>query len=393
MMIMAETPVASQLDWTKAGEAKISGSGGNWFGQTVALSKDGTTLAVGSIYGSSAFIYVKSGSTWTLQQTVANITNCYSLAISDDGNTAAFGSSGDTNSKGAVFVYVRSGSTWMLQSKLVASDAANSDMLGLSVAMSRDGNVVVAGAPGKTQSGSLSGAAYVFIRSGSSWGTSIKILPSDGASNDQYGTAVACNADGSYIAVSKCSSTQVGAVYGYVRSGSVWNQTTKLNSVVSLGSTQIGFGKSIALNKDATRLFVGCPFDNAVGTSRGSVCIFTRSSADFVEEAVVTPVNTANNTEFGMAVACNAAGTRVISGSVYGNNLGTNRPGVAFIFDRGASAWGAPIAKSQGDAASEASWPTQYGASFSISGDGLTTAIGASRDTPSVSNGAVYIYS
>ena len=85
-----------------------------------------------------------------------------SVAIS--GTTAVVGAEGSNSGTGAAYVFVRSGTTWSQQTELTASDGAAGDEFGASVAIS--GTTVVVGAFGKN---SKAGAAYVFVRSGTTW--------------------------------------------------------------------------------------------------------------------------------------------------------------------------------------------------------------------------------
>ena len=118
------------------------------------------------------------------------------LAISGDGNTLAVGAphessaargvggDQDDNSlynSGAVYVYVRSGDNWTQQAYIKASNPGQSDMFGLSLALSGDGNTLVVAAPweasaatgvnGDQNDNSLpqAGAVYVFTRAGNTW--------------------------------------------------------------------------------------------------------------------------------------------------------------------------------------------------------------------------------
>jgi len=79
-----------------------------------------------------------------------------SVAIS--GSTAVIDAVGKNANTGAAYVFVRSGTAWSQQAKLTASNGATGDYFGFSVAIS--GSTAVAGAPVKN---SFTGAAYVFV--------------------------------------------------------------------------------------------------------------------------------------------------------------------------------------------------------------------------------------
>ena len=158
------------------------------FSQSVALSGDGNTLAVGAVgEGSAAIgangdqadnnarfagaIYVftrDTGGVWTQQAYVkASNTDAFdrfgeSIALSDDGNTlavgaghedsAAIGANGDqadnnASAAGAVYVFTRdTGGVWTQQAYVKASNTDVFDRFGESVALSDDGNTLVVGA-------------------------------------------------------------------------------------------------------------------------------------------------------------------------------------------------------------------------------------------------------
>ena len=89
------------------------------------------------------------------------------MALSQNGNTALIGGSGDTSQDGAAWVFTRSGTTWSQQGpKLMPSDEINVPSgggFGTSVALSADGNTALIGAPFDFDD---AGAAWSFVRSG-----------------------------------------------------------------------------------------------------------------------------------------------------------------------------------------------------------------------------------
>ena len=93
----------------------------------------------------------------------------FSVSISSDGNTAIVGARyEDTGGAdaGAAYIFVRSGSTWTQQAKIQASDKEASDDFGFSVSISGDGNTAIVGASSEDTGADRAGAAYIFVRSG-----------------------------------------------------------------------------------------------------------------------------------------------------------------------------------------------------------------------------------
>ena len=93
------------------------------------------------------------------------------------------GNQADTSAPeaGAVYYFTRSGTTWTQQAYVKASNTAAGDEFGSSIALSRDGRIMVVGARGE-DSGAKgvngdqsdasmedSGAVYVYTRTGTTW--------------------------------------------------------------------------------------------------------------------------------------------------------------------------------------------------------------------------------
>ena len=83
---------------------------------------------------------------------------------------------------------------WTEQAKLTASDGAELDFFGSSVAIA--GDTIVVGARLDDVNGITdSGSAYVFTRTGTTWTEQAKLTASDGAAADFFGTSVAIAGD------------------------------------------------------------------------------------------------------------------------------------------------------------------------------------------------------
>ena len=149
--------------WTQ--QAKLVGTGasnstGIDQGYAIALSADGNTLAVGGYndnnFGGSIWIFTRNGVTWTqlgnkLEATGATGTvsaQGSAVALSADGNTLAVGAYGDgTAGQGAVWMFTQESNIWIQQVKLVSTGLSGEIEMGASVALSADGNTLVAGGP------------------------------------------------------------------------------------------------------------------------------------------------------------------------------------------------------------------------------------------------------
>ncbi|CAK0794427.1 unnamed protein product, partial [Prorocentrum cordatum] len=149
--------------------------------------------------------------------------------------------------------------------KLVASDGAAGDFFGISVAVSSDGARVVVGAYGDDDQGSSSGSAYVL--DGTTGERLLKLVASDGAENDYFGVSVAVSSDGARVVVGAYGDDDVGSRSGsaYVLDGTTGERLLKL--VASDGAAFDGFGISVAVSSDGARVVVGAYYDDDGGSA------------------------------------------------------------------------------------------------------------------------------
>ena len=166
--------------WSQQAYLKASNTTGtDNFGVAVALGADGSTLAVGATgEGTNAtsnsgavYIFTRAAGTWTQQAYIkASNTEAFdsfgsAVALSADGSTLAVGAtSEDSNATGvngaqsdnsaadagAVYVFTRNAGVWAQQAYLKGSNAAAGDTFGALVALSADGSVLAVGPLAKT---------------------------------------------------------------------------------------------------------------------------------------------------------------------------------------------------------------------------------------------------
>ena len=329
--------------WSQQAYLKASNPGeGDQFGFAVAISGDGNTVAVGAIEEASkatgvdgdqsdrsvpgdgaVYIFGRSGTTWSQQAyTKPDIEKNgefgYGVALSNDGNTMA---GGDQDAgPGYILVFVRSGGKWSEQAYIKASNGENGDNLGWCMAISGDGNTIVAGSNDEdsvlfgvqtdptlgahdANRDTSTGAAYVFVRDASGkWSQQVWLKAINTRKNDQFGESIAISGDGNTIAV--------GSIFG------------------------AGAGGSKGVNAD--------PNDDSV-SGTGSVYIYTRSGNTWTPGAYVKAPNARTSAEFGKSVALSTDGKTLAVGSFYetsaakginGNQADTSAPeaGAAYIY-------------------------------------------------------------
>src|ERR1022692_4607455 len=253
----AEYPLVVDPIWTQ--EAKLTASdglAGDAFGVSVSVSGD--TAVVGAGFKKiglnrgqgEAYVFVRSGTTWTQQQTLTALdgaTNAvFGFSVSVSGDTAVVGAPNqdENDSPGAAYVFTRSGTTWTQQQKLTASDGSLVNEFGISVSVS--GDTAVVGPAVAAFGGSVSqGKAYVFVRSGTTWTQQQKLTASDGVAGDAFGFSVSVSGDTTVVGATGNNSQ--GAAYVFVRSGTTWTQQQKLTA--SDGAAGDLFGRSVSVDQ------------------------------------------------------------------------------------------------------------------------------------------------
>jgi len=303
-----------------------------FFGCSISVSGD--TVVIGAYHDTclgtdngSAYVFRCQEDEWIEQQRLQASSPKtfdqlgFSVAIS--GDTVITGANGRDNMTGAAFVFVRSGDTWSEQQSLSASDGRQMDQFGYSVSIF--GDVAVVGAPGDDDAGNESGSAYVFERSGGVWSQRQKLVPADAAAWDVFGSAVSLYGTTALIGAAgdDDAGANSGSVYVYECAEGVWAQRQKLmaSEVVASG----GFGSSISLSEDWA--VVGAPMTNTAGT--GLVYVFRRSGDSWTLYEKLAASDGAAYDTFGFSVAVD--GSRVLTGAPNKNDPET-ASGAGYVY-------------------------------------------------------------
>ncbi len=329
-------PCTSQLDIQPAPGA------GAQLGSSVAT--DGAIVASGAHEDSAAapgagaiYVLQRSGSV-RLTAADARAGDLLGFALALEGSTmvagAPLGDAPGAVDAGAVYVFSRPGSSWSAaapQVKLTAPNARRNDQFGQALALS--GDRIAVGAPDRTGAGSLSGAVYVFKRSGSSWGLEAEIADPDAASFDGFGSALAL--DGDTLAVGAPFANNPGrgsggTVHVFVREGTSWVRRARIVDPEGLSGDEVGF--SLALSGET--LVAGARRADVLGlVDAGIVLVFARvdaTAAQWTLRAKLTAVHPGADDLFGIAVAI--AGSRIVVGASH-HDAGGHNAGAGFVFD------------------------------------------------------------
>jgi hypothetical protein len=263
------------------------GASGDQLGRAVAIRGDRLLAGAPSadIDGTSqgaVYAFTRQGGLWSQSQKLFDdegfVADLYGNAVAMDGDTALVGAysaniGGNVN-QGAAYVYSRVGETWLFEQKLVASDGANPDQLGISVAL--DGDVALIGAWQKIIDGhEAHGAAYVFRRSGTTWSEEQRLTPADGGQDlGFFGWAVALEGPVALVGGRHDfpGANAQGVVYESRRNGGLWEEVQRLEAPVSEGLD--GYGEAIAL--DSRRALIASRTNDQVFPLGGTVWVLGR---------------------------------------------------------------------------------------------------------------------
>lgn len=451
-------------------------------GNAVAISADGNTMAVGaphessaargingnaadnSLYNSGAvYVYVRRGGAWA-QQAYVKASNAgqsdlfgMNVALSADGTTMAVaapweasavtGVNGNQNDDslpqaGAVYVFTRAGNSWSQQAYLKASNtgrhpaneddvAADGDQFGFSLAMSGDGNTLAVGATTEDSvatgingnqaddAAQSAGAVYVFSRNGSDWSQQAYLKGSNTEAADLFGYDVSLSNDGNTLVVAGYDEdgpgrgvnvdqgngvNGSGALYVFSRAGANWRQDAYLKGSRSEGNDALGF--SVAISGDGNTIAggagdescllgginpQGCTTDkpeDASGGSAGAAYVWVRSGNTWTEQAFIKASSPQLQDWFGVNLAVSADGNTLLVGApmedsnargINGDqqNNAATESGAAYLFIRSGTTW-TQQAYVKAENADEFD---EFGVSIAVSGDGRTLITGARMES------------
>jgi FG-GAP repeat len=446
-------------------------------GNAVAISADGSTVAVGAQHESSSsrgingnqhddsaynagavYVFARTGNTWA-QQAYIKASNAEAgdhfgnfVALSADGNTMAVAAYWESSAAtavdgnqldsslpqaGAVYMFTRNGTTWTQQAYLKASNTGRAgegdqpgdgDQFGFSLALSADGNTLAVGASSEDSSATgingnqhddsfnSAGAVYVFARTGNAWAQQAYLkadAPTNTGLGDQFGYSVSLSANGNALAVGVYDESGSGrtidapidrgrngsgAVYIFTRSGTSWTREAYLKTWNAEGGDS--WGNSVALSADGNTLAVGsldedcfCPgvhTDPGVGavdqksdTSSGAAAVFVRNGTIWTQQAYIKPSNPGEGDWFGVRLALSGDGNTLAVGtqnedgatrSINGpQNDDATEAGAVYVFTRTGTTW-TQLAYVKG---ANAEAYDEFGSSLALTRDGRTLVVGA----------------
>jgi FG-GAP repeat len=254
----------------------------------------------------------------------------FGVSVAVSGPTAVIGASALDKDSGAAYVYVRSGTAWRRQATLTDPARGENDLFGSSVAVSSTatGTIAVIGAPGAGANGA--GLAYVYVRTGKTWHRQAALAGPNGQSEDNFGASVAVSGTTVVVGAYGVNKTR-GAVYMFARSGGTWRLRAAFDD--PSGHFSDDFGWSVAVS--GVTAVVGDPGRELSSSEHaaGAAFVYVRSGTAWHRQAAFYDPGHTGADSFGGSVSLSGATAVIGAGGT------RNGQGAAYLYQRSGTAW------------------------------------------------------
>ncbi|MBX2845599.1 MAG: T9SS type A sorting domain-containing protein [Saprospiraceae bacterium] len=323
--------------WTLIGGDINAEAVGDNFGGAVALSSDGTILAVGADQndgnGTSSGhvrVYENISGTWIQIGQDIDGENTFdqsgqSVDLSADGSIVAIGAhrnDGTGSNAGHVRIFENIAGTWTQIGSDIDGEAAG-DQLGWSVSLSDAGDIVAIGANFNDGNGNGSGHVRVYENIAGTW-TQIGVDIDGEAAEDLSGSSVDISSDGTIVAIGASrnsdAATQAGHVRIYENISGTWTQIGQDIDGYNLGDLS---GDAVSISSDGSKVAIGAIFNDDNGENSGQVRIYEFISGTWflIDQDILGLENGDLN---GSSVALSDNGSIVAMGASGNNDAGYN---------------------------------------------------------------------
>lgn len=332
--------------WSQVGNDIDGESSSDGCGFSVSLSSDGSIVAIGAyfnkengFYSGHVRVYKNISGVWTQ---IGNDINGelqdgsgYSIALSSDGSIVAIGSPQYTNSTnyGKVRVFKNISGAWNQIGNNINGKAIG-DRTGQSVSLSFNGDIVAIGAPGKSGNVNDRGRVYVYKNISGNWiqiGGDIE----GEAVGDQNGASVSISSDGSIVAIGAPENDSNGVSSGQVRVyqnlSNVWTQIGNNINGETAGDRSGSIVSSVSLSSSGNILAIGAPFNDGNGNNSGHVRVYQKLSNVWTKVGIDIDGEKAGD-QSGASVALSSNGNVLAIGAP-GNNGNGIGSGHVRVFD------------------------------------------------------------
>lgn len=238
---------------------------------------------------------------------------------------AATGDDDGASMAGAAYIFRWNGVAWCQEAKLTASDPAERDFFGHSVAISAE--VALIGLSQDDDADTASGSAYVFRFDGSDWLEEVKLTAPEPVYYGGFGASVSMSGDTLLIGAHSpdpATGPGYGSAYVYRFRRARWVLEAELTA--SRSPPPGLFGRAVSI--DGNLALIGASGDDAAGLNSGSAYLFRFDGANWNEVAQVTASDAARMDEFGFGVSIDG-GIAVVGAPYHGHPTRAN--GAAYV--------------------------------------------------------------
>ena len=234
-------------------------------GTRLVIGADGTNNVRGAVYA-----FTRGAGGWQQSQRIALAgaaqNDRFGFAVAVDGERMIVGAPGRDQAftdQGAAYLYRLQNGSWTLESKLLRAQPANSDLLGRSVSLS--GPIAAAGAPFAESGGpNDAGVVMTWRNDASGWSALAELSSPEASANGQFGEAISLRGPRLLVGLPG------DAVGGNLIQGSAelfllddtgWQRRERI--VLGEGATEDQFGAAVALADNFAA--IGAPGTNIEG--------------------------------------------------------------------------------------------------------------------------------
>ena len=390
---------AATTTWTQRGSVIPGGGAGYESGSAVAISDDGSVIAIGEVGANSlrgqVNVYEWSGTTWvqrgsSLNGAASGDAFGQSVALSADGTVLAVGASlADTGASngGAVSTFQWTGSAWVQRGATISGTGSN-DQLGFSVSLSDDGDYLAVGVPFDDGAGADNGEVQVYQWFAGSWSAFWSVTPIQGSTTgEQLGESVSLAGSGlRLVAGAPAAASGAGVVRAYNWGGSTWSD---LGSAVTGGAAANDrFGSAVAMSGDGTAFIAGAPDADPAGSDSGRAQVYTfdSGSLDWMQRgSSITGVEAGDT--FGNTVAISSNGEVVAVGAQL-SDVPSSSAGSVTVYAFAAGVWAV-----SGSTLNGAASGSKLGSAVALTPDAAYLVAGANgEDSNGGDSGSAYVY-
>jgi len=301
--------------------------------------------------------------------------------LSLSGDTAIISSLGDDDNgsaSGSVYIFEKISGTWTEVAKLLPSDGAAGDNFGT---VSISGDTAIIGALNNDDNGFSSGSAYIFEKVAGTWTEVVKLIPADGFAGDAFGSSVSISGD-TVIVSSAGDDDQglnAGSAYIFEKISGTWTEVTELYASDAFAGD--GFSNS-GVSIDGDKAIVSGNANDDAGINSGSAYIFEKIAGVWTEVALLTASDAVSNDRFGSNPQI-SGDTAIMSAFPipFGSKVSS-----VYVFEKISGVWIEVVELTASDTQAD----DQFG-TLALSGDKFV--VGAIRDDDNgLDSGSAYIF-